>query len=54
MKRATESKIDSFKIGTHTRFDRDDVLAFKRALEKKQNDAFERLRSFELQAVATG
>lgn len=50
MKWASEGKIDSFKVGTHTRFHRDDVLAFKRALEKKQNDAFEKLRSFELQA----
>ncbi|MDK8664369.1 MULTISPECIES: helix-turn-helix domain-containing protein [Corynebacterium] len=47
MKWAKEGKISSFKVGTHTRFNRDDVLDFKRGLEKKRNDAFEELRSFE-------
>lgn len=49
MKWAKEGKVDSFKVGTHTRFYREDVLAFKKALTKKQDDAFEELRSFELQ-----
>ncbi|OFU55742.1 hypothetical protein HMPREF3120_04690 [Corynebacterium sp. HMSC11D10] len=48
MKWAKEGKVDSFKVGTHTRFNRDDVLDFKRGLEKKRNDAFEELRSFEV------
>ena len=49
MKWANENQINSFKVGTHTRFHRDDVLALKRELEKRKNDAFEKLRSFELQ-----
>ena len=49
MKWAKENQINSFKVGTHTRFKRDDVFALKRHLEKRKNDAFEKLRSFELQ-----
>ena len=49
MKWAREERIESFKVGTHTRFHRDDVLALKRKLEKSRNDAFEKLRSFELE-----
>lgn len=49
MKWAKENKINSFKVGTHTRFKREDVLASMRDLEKRKNDAFEQLRSFELQ-----
>lgn len=49
MKWARENKIDSFKVGTHTRFYRDDVLALKRNRGKDRNDAFDKLRSFELE-----
>lgn len=50
MKWARAGKIDSFKVGTHTRFHREDVLSFKRQLAKEQDEAFERLRSFELES----
>ena len=46
---AKEGKGDSFKVGTHTRFNRGDILALRRALVKEQDDALEKLRSFELQ-----
>ena len=49
MKWAKEGRINSFKVGTHTRFNRDDVLALKRSMEKNRNDAFEELRAFELE-----
>lgn len=49
MKWAKEGKVDSFKVGTHTRFNRGDILALRRALVKEKDDAFEKLRSFELQ-----
>lgn len=49
MKWAREGKVDSFKVGTHTRFNRGDILALRRALVKEQDDALEKLRSFELQ-----
>ena len=48
MKWAKAGKINSFKVGTHTRFHRDDVLSLKSQLTKEQNDALEKLRSFEL------
>lgn len=49
LKWAKEGRINSFKVGTHTRFNRDDVLALKRSMEKNRNDAFEELRAFELE-----
>lgn len=49
MKWAQAGKINSFKVGTHTRFHRDDVLSLKSQLAKEQNDALEKLRSFELE-----
>lgn len=49
MKWAREGKVDSFKVGTHTRFNRGDILALRRALVKERDDALEKLRSFELQ-----
>ena len=39
MKWAKAGKINSFKVGTHTRFHRDDVLSLKSQLTKEQNDA---------------
>ena len=50
MKWARAGKIESFKVGTHTRFHRDDVLSLKRQVAKKQDEALERLRSFELES----
>lgn len=50
MKWARAGKINSFKVGTHTRFRRDDVLSFKRRLAKEQNDALETMRTFELES----
>lgn len=50
MKWARVGKIDSFKVGTHTRFHRDDVLSLKSQLAKEQDEAIERLRSFELES----
>lgn len=48
MKWAKEGKIPSFKVGTHTRFRRDEVLELKRLRAKKRSDAFDELREFEL------
>ena len=50
MKWARAGKIESFKVGTHTRFHRDDVLSLKRQVAKEQDEAFERLRSFDLES----
>ena len=50
MKWARAGKIESFKVGTHTRFHRDDVLSLKRQVAKEQDEALERLRSFELES----
>nr|VDG64154.1 DNA binding domain, excisionase family [Streptococcus thermophilus] len=49
MKWAKEGKIKSFKVGTHTRFRRDEVLELKRLRAKKRSDAFDELRQFELE-----
>lgn len=48
MKWAKEGKIPSFKVGTHTRFRRDEVLELKRLRAKNRSDAFDELREFEL------
>lgn len=48
MKWAKEGKIPSFKVGTHTRFRRDEVLELRRLRAKKRSDAFDELREFEL------
>ena len=50
MKWAKAGKINSFKVGTHTRFHRDDVLSLKGQLTKEQDDALKKLRSFELES----
>ena len=50
MKWARAGRIVSFKVGTHTRFHRDDVLSLKSQLAKEQDEAFERLRSFDLES----
>lgn len=50
MKWARTGKIDSFKVGTHTRFRRDDVLSLKSQIAKEQDEALEKLRSFELES----
>ncbi|WP_235961969.1 MULTISPECIES: helix-turn-helix domain-containing protein [Corynebacterium] len=50
MKWARAGKIESFKVGTHTRFHRNDVLSLKSQLAKEQDEALERLRSFELES----
>lgn len=50
MKWAKAGKINSFKVGTHTRFHRYDVLSLKSQLAKEQNDVLEELRSFELES----
>lgn len=50
MKWARAGKIESFKVGTHTRFHRDDVLSLKHQVAKEQDEALERLRSFELES----
>lgn len=50
MKWARAGRIDSFKVGTHTRFHRDDVFSLKSQLAKEQDEALERLRSFELES----
>lgn len=48
MRWASEGDIPSFKTGTHTRFRREDVLEFKRKRDREQNEAFDRLREFEI------
>lgn len=47
MKWVREGRIDSFKVGTHTRFRRDDVLALKQRRSAERQDAFTRLRELD-------
>ena len=47
MKWVKEGVIDSFKVGTHTRFRRDDVLAPKQRRSAERRDAFTRLRELD-------
>ena len=47
MKWVKEGVIDSFKVGTHTRFRRDDVLALKQRRSAERRDAFTRLRELD-------
>lgn len=49
MKWAKEGKIRSFKVNSHNRFKRDDVLEFKRARTKQRAAAFNNLREFDLE-----
>lgn len=46
---ANDGDIPSFKAGTHTRFRREDVFEFKRKRDREQNEAFDRLREFEIE-----
>lgn len=47
MKWVRERKIDSYKIGTHSRFKRDDVLALKKQRAQARKDAFAQLRALD-------
>ncbi|WP_312899452.1 helix-turn-helix domain-containing protein [Corynebacterium variabile] len=47
MKWARSGKIDSFKVGSHTRFKRDEVLRMQREREAEKAAAFEKLRAFD-------
>lgn len=47
MKRAKAGEIPSHKVGTHTRFRRDDVLDLREKLELERRQAFERLLALE-------
>ena len=47
MKWVQEEKIDSYKIGTHSRFKRDDVLALKKQRAQARKDAFAELRALD-------
>lgn len=42
-----EGVIDSFKVGSHTRFRREDVIAFRVARELERRQAFEELRALD-------
>lgn len=47
MKLAREGEIDSFKVGTHTRFKRDEVLRVRDARAAKRRAAFDELRALD-------
>lgn len=47
MKWAREGVIDSFSVGTHTRFRRDDVLAMVQQRHRERSDALDALRAFD-------
>ena len=47
MKWAKEKKVPSFKVGSHTRFRREDILHLQSERTKERKEAFNRLRSFE-------
>ena len=42
-----EGKISSTKVGTHTRFRRDDVIEFRNARERERRQAFNALRALD-------
>ncbi|WP_216395436.1 helix-turn-helix domain-containing protein [Arcanobacterium phocae] len=46
MKRATSHEIPSFKVGTHTRFRREDILAIRKQTLKTQAQALAQLHEF--------
>lgn len=43
-----EGVIPSFKVGSHTRFRRKDVITFRAARERERRQAFEELRALDL------
>ncbi len=47
MKWAQEGKIDSYKVGSHARFRREDVLALKEQRTQDRRDAFAELRALD-------
>lgn len=47
MKWARSGEIDSFKVGSHTRFKRDEVLRMRRVRNAEQAAAFGKLRAFD-------
>lgn len=47
MKWAHEGKIDSFKVGTHTRFAREEVMRMRQQLAERHRTALDELRAFE-------
>lgn len=47
MKLARDGEIASFKVGTHTRFQRDEVLRVRALRAQKRNTAFDDLRAFD-------
>lgn len=47
MKWVEEGKIASYKVGSHSRFKRDDVLDLKKQRVKAQRDAFAELRALD-------
>lgn len=51
MKWATERKIDSFKVGTHTRFDRDEVFRVRETRRSERREAFDELRELDMEHV---
>lgn len=47
LKWSREGLIDSFKVGSHTRFRREDVLALREARERERRRAFDELRALD-------
>ena len=43
LKLAKSGKVESFKVGTHTRFKRDDIVAFKAKREEARREAMKEL-----------
>ncbi|QCV93954.1 helix-turn-helix domain-containing protein [Acidipropionibacterium acidipropionici] len=44
---ARDGRLDSFKVGSHTRFHREDVLVFKKKRDQERRAAFDELRSLD-------
>ncbi|AXE39852.1 excisionase family DNA-binding protein [Acidipropionibacterium virtanenii] len=48
---AKDGRLASFKVGTHTRFHREDVMTFKKTRDEERRSAFDELRSLDLEHI---
>lgn len=51
LKWAKDGRLNSFKVGTHTRFHREDVLTFKAVREQERRSAFDELRALDMEHI---
>ncbi len=51
LKWARDGRLHSFKVGTHTRFHREDVLAFRATREQERRSAFDELRTLDMEHI---